>query len=54
MKAKTLLGAVLLAAAGVVVSAPPASACITVYLPVIGSVCTPCEALPDDVACPLP
>lgn len=52
MRAKTMLLAVLIGSAGALLPASPASACITVYLPVIGSVCKPCDAVPDAAPCP--
>lgn len=42
MRPKTMLFAVVLGVAGAVLPASAASACITVYLPVIGSPCSPC------------
>lgn len=54
MRAKTLLLAAVLGVAGAVLPASAASACITVYLPVVGSICDPCDALPDAAPCPLP
>ena len=53
MRAKTMLLAAVIGTAGALLPASPASACITVYLPVIGSVCSPCAALPDEVDCPV-
>lgn len=47
MRAKTLLLAIVLGAAGAVLPASTASACITVYLPVIGSVCDPCDKVEE-------
>lgn len=52
MRVKTMLVAALLGTAGALLPASPASACITVYLPVIGSVCNPCVRLPDGAVCP--
>jgi hypothetical protein len=68
VRIQTLLLATVIGGAGAVLPAAPAAACITVYLPVIGSVCAPCGAvdrtyatadsssggaLPDEVSCPL-
>lgn len=54
MRAKTMLLAAVLGAAGAVLPASPAAACITVYLPVIGSVCNPCDPVErhSDIRCP--
>jgi hypothetical protein len=41
MRARVLLAATLLGAAGAVLPAAPASACIDLYVPVIGSFCHP-------------
>ncbi len=51
MRAKTMLLAVLIGTAGALLPASPASACITVYLPVIGSACKPCLQVPGDDIC---
>ena len=52
MRAKTVALAAVLGTAGALLPASAASACITVYLPVIGSVCNPCDAVPDEAPCP--
>ena len=52
MRVKTLLVAALLGSAGALLPATPASACITLYLPVVGSACNPCLHLPDETICP--
>lgn len=41
MRARILLAATVLGAVGAVLPAAPASACITLYVPVIGSFCDP-------------
>ena len=45
MRTRTVLAAALLGTAGVVLPATPASACITLYVPVIGSVCASCATV---------
>lgn len=54
MRMKKLLLVAVLGAAGVMLPAVPASACITIYVPVIGSVCNPCQPVEQhtDVRCP--
>lgn len=54
MRAKTLLLAAMLGAVGAVLPASPASACITLYVPIIGSVCNPCHPIEQHsgVRCP--
>lgn len=56
MRARTLLAASVLATAGVILPAAPASACIHLYVPVVGSFCKPnaCPWLEDEahLQCP--
>ena len=52
MRVKTMLLAAVLGTAGALLPAAPASACITLYVPVLGSVCNPCFPLPDEALCP--
>lgn len=54
MRARTLAAAALLGAAGAVLPAAPASACIAIYVPVIGSVCNTCPTVEHytGAACP--
>ena len=54
MRVRTVLAAAVLGAAGAVLPAAPASACITLYVPVVGSVCNTCPTVKyyTGVGCP--
>jgi hypothetical protein len=54
MRARTLLAAAVLGAAGAVLPATPAAACITLYVPVIGSVCASCQFVEKHTGVPCP